>query len=96
MLLNRLPGFPDNIVRCADGVNFWLCLVVPDLPIVHRLLPSRWARALAAALPEWLQPPKPQWGCVARVSPHGEVLEVLMDPDGSRVSHVSSAVGSLA
>jgi hypothetical protein len=43
-----------------------------------------------AKLPEWLLPPKPQWGCVAKVSPQGQVLQVLMDPDGSHVSHVSS------
>lgn len=33
-LIDRLPGWPDNIVRSSDGKNFWLCLVLPDLPLV--------------------------------------------------------------
>ena len=34
MLIDRLPGFPDNITPSADG-NFWLALVVPDAPLVR-------------------------------------------------------------
>ncbi len=32
-LIDRLPGWPDNINRSSDG-NFWLALVVPDVPLV--------------------------------------------------------------
>ena len=71
MLIDRLPGWPDNIVRAADG-NFWLCLVLPDMPLVHRILGSPWLRGVAALaeahLPAWLLPTKPQWGCVAKAS----------------------------
>ena len=34
VLIDRLPGFPDNITPSADG-NFWLALVVPDAPLVR-------------------------------------------------------------
>lgn len=44
-LIDRLPGWPDNINRSPDG-NFWLALVLPDVPLVTPLLP------LACALPE--------------------------------------------
>ena len=32
-LIDRLPGWPDNICQAGDG-NFWLCLVLPDMPAV--------------------------------------------------------------
>lgn len=35
-LIDRLPGWPDNINRSADG-NFWLALVLPDVPLVTPL-----------------------------------------------------------
>lgn len=35
VLIDRLPGFPDNITRASDG-NFWLALVIPDVPLVSR------------------------------------------------------------
>ncbi|EFN57394.1 hypothetical protein CHLNCDRAFT_20987 [Chlorella variabilis] len=89
-LIDRLPGWPDNIVRSSDGKNFWLCLVLPDLPLVHKVLSKPWLLSIIANLPEWMLPHKPQWGCVAKVSPEGEVLQVLMDPDGSHVASVSS------
>lgn len=33
-LIERLPGFPDNINRGSDG-SFWLALVIPDVPLVR-------------------------------------------------------------
>ncbi|PRW58948.1 strictosidine synthase [Chlorella sorokiniana] len=88
-LIDGLPGFPDNINRGSDG-SFWLAIVIPDVPLAHRILPSPFLRGLMARLPDWLIPKK-QWGCVVKVSPEGEVLQVLMDPDGSRVSSVACA-----
>ncbi|KAL4859800.1 Adipocyte plasma membrane-associated protein [Chlorella vulgaris] len=88
-LIDRLPGWPDNIVESSNG-GFWLCLVLPDMPLVHKVLPQPWLRSLVAKLPERLLPPKPQWGCVLRLSAQGEVVQALTDPDGRHVSHISS------
>ncbi|PSC75234.1 strictosidine synthase [Micractinium conductrix] len=88
-LIDRLPGWPDNICQAGDG-NFWLCLVLPDMPAARKILGIPWLRSLMASVPERLQPAKPQWGCVCKVSPEGEVLQVLMDPTGGHVSHVSA------
>jgi sugar lactone lactonase YvrE len=90
VLIDSLPGFPDNISRSSDGC-FWVCLVAPDSPLLHVILRlPLLARSLAAAAGRMLPTPSP-WGCVVKVSPDGrQVLKVFMDPDGSVVSHVSS------
>jgi len=94
-LISGLPGFPDGISRSSDG-NFWVCLVVPLSPILHSLRLGSLARYAIAHLSLWSRT-RPliskfmrKWGCVLKVSPEGEVLDMLMDPDGSVVSTVSA------
>ena len=66
LLISGLPGFPDGISRSSDG-NFWLSLVLPNVPIAHKLLPHKALRWAAAWAPQWLLPRLPQWGMVVKV-----------------------------
>jgi len=90
VFIDRLPGYPDGITRSADG-GFWLTLVVPLTPVQWFLRAHRHVRQLlshsAVPLCGYLARP---WGCAVRLSPTGEPVEVLMDPDGSHVSTVSA------
>ncbi|KAG2486526.1 hypothetical protein HYH03_014827 [Edaphochlamys debaryana] len=90
VLIERLPGFPDGISLASDG-NFWVALVVPmnKLPVV---LQYKLVRVILAYLPPWARPPLPKWGGVLKISPTGEPLQLLMDPDGSKIAYVSSIV----
>ncbi|GFR47987.1 hypothetical protein Agub_g9811, partial [Astrephomene gubernaculifera] len=88
VLIDRLPGFPDGISRASDG-NLWVALVAP-VTALPKLLKYKALRVLLAYLPAWARPPIKSWGAVLKVSPTGQPLQLLMDPDGSTVAHVSS------
>jgi sugar lactone lactonase YvrE len=93
-LIDGLPGAPDGITASSDG-NFWLCLIVPASPVLKILGPLRWARQLLSHLIGTLTPLiAKKWGCVVKVSPSGEVLEALFDPEGDQVSMVSAVTES--
>ena len=54
VLVDNLPGVPDNIHRASAG-GFWVALAVPIKPVT-RLLKFRLMRALMAWLPQNLRP----------------------------------------
>ena len=92
VLLDGLPGFPDGVARASDG-NFWVALIVPDLPIQR-------AVAAGGVVARWLMSwvrlvvpvPMKQWGMVLKVSGKGEVLQVLQDRVGRKISGISGVV----
>eukprot|EP00803_Ostreobium_quekettii_P002281 evm.model.scf_18.14 EVM.evm.TU.scf_18.14 scf_18:86380-87576(-) len=87
VLIDRLPGFPDGVALGEDG-NFLIALVSRPSPLL-RIFPLRPLRALMARVPPaWVPRPAP-WGAVVRVSPAGEVVEALFDPEGRVVSGIS-------
>ncbi|EFJ42499.1 strictosidine synthase [Volvox carteri f. nagariensis] len=88
VLIDRLPGFPDGIARASDG-NFWVALVAP-VTSVPKLLRFKLARVLLANLPTWIKPPVSRWGAVLKISPDGKPLQLLMDPDGSKIGFISA------
>eukprot|EP00884_Botryococcus_braunii_P013676 jgi/Botrbrau1/22309/Bobra.0138s0060.2 len=93
VLVEGLPGFPDGMTRGPDG-NFWVAIVVPKISLLVNIMPYRFARFVAAWLPPQLKPPIPSMGLAFQISPDGEILQVLMDPDGSHVSSVSGVTQS--
>ena len=83
MVLDNLPGYPDNINLASDG-NYWLALVgmrCPALDLAWRMPGFR--RRMAKRLPvdEWLFP-NINTGCVIKFNERGEVLESLWDLGG--------------
>jgi hypothetical protein len=87
-LIEYLPGFPDGISRSVDG-NFWVSLVAPYSPLLPLAAKSKLLRYVLG----WVPLPKSiikKWGCVIKISPAGEILQVLLDPDGDTVSSISA------
>jgi ribose transport system permease protein len=83
MVLDNLPGYPDNINLASDG-NYWLAMVgmrCPALDLAWRMPGFR--RRMAKRLPvdEWLFP-NINTGCVIKFNERGEVLESLWDLGG--------------
>jgi hypothetical protein len=77
LLIDGLPGFPDNISTGTDGL-IWVTQASPRvraLPRIQRL--PAFPRAMVRALPRWLQPgPGPRVG-VLGVGADGKVVHEL-------------------
>lgn len=80
VLLDGLPGFPDNLSTGADG-TIWVAIVSGRNPVLDRLLPGPPVlRKLAWALPEKVQPAETRQVSVLGVSPDGEIVADLRAP----------------
>ncbi len=79
VLIDNLPGFPDNITRGADG-RYWLALFSPRVPILDRLAGSPFLRKVVARVPSFLQPQPVAYGHIVAIDSAGRVLADLQDP----------------
>ena len=91
IVLENLPGYPDNINISSDG-NFWMSLSgmrCPALDLAWRMPGFR--RRMVARLPvdEWLFP-NINTGCVVKFNERGEVLETLWDLGGEKHPMITS------
>ena len=83
MVIDNLPGFPDNINLASDG-NYWLAMVgmrSPALDLAWRMPGFRRRMAKRVPIDEWLFP-NINTGCVLRFNEKGEVLETYWDLAG--------------
>ncbi len=82
VIIDNLPGFPDNINNAADG-TFWVGLVSPRNAIMDKLagLPS--LRRVIMRLPDAMKPAPTRYGFILRIDAEGRVIETLQDPTGS-------------
>ena len=80
VLLDDLPGFPDNLTR-GKG-RYWVGLTKPRSRLVDRL--SRWPslRELTLRLPKALWPVPEAYGHVVAFDASGRVVADLQDPGG--------------
>jgi ribose transport system permease protein len=91
IVINDLPGYPDNINRASDG-TYWLALVgmrtpAYDLAMRH----PQFRKRLAKRLPpdEWLYP-NINTGCILKFTADGKVLETMWDQGGENHPMISS------
>jgi sugar lactone lactonase YvrE len=69
VVLDNLPGFPDNISTGSDGL-IWVALASPRDAIVDLLAPApAWLRKAAWAMPEALQPKPKLYGWTVSFDP---------------------------
>ncbi|WP_433677777.1 SMP-30/gluconolactonase/LRE family protein [Nocardia sp. CA-119907] len=77
LLIENLPGFPDNMALGSDGL-VWITLPSPRNPLLDRLLPLPGIlRRIVWALPEWLQPKPPRTVWVLAVDFDGNIVHDL-------------------
>lgn len=87
---DNLPGFPDNLSRGTGGV-FWLAMFTVRNPLMDWMHPRPWAKRLLSKLPGFLWPSPQPYGLVLGIDGSGQIVRSLQDPDGRRVSNVTSA-----
>lgn len=82
VLLDRLPGYPDNLLRGLDG-RIWLGLVKPRSAAVDALASWPSLRKATLRLPRGLWPVPRAHGHVIAFTEDGAVVEDLQDPTGA-------------
>ncbi|MGH1355893.1 MAG: SMP-30/gluconolactonase/LRE family protein [Thalassovita sp.] len=82
VVLENLPGFPDNINNAPDG-TLWLGLVSPRNDLMDKLDQSPEIRRAVLRLPEKMKPAPTRYGFILRMRTDGKVVETLQDPAGA-------------
>lgn len=83
ILIDNLPGYPDNLMRGLDG-KIWVGLVKPRTPALEKmtLTTTPFMRKLNVRLPRFMWPvPKP-YGHVVAFTEEGRIVADLQDPKG--------------
>jgi sugar lactone lactonase YvrE len=82
VLLDNLPGYPDNLMRGLEG-RIWLGFAKPRSALVDRLAGRPSWRKVTLRLPRALWPVPPAYGHVIAFDEEGRVLADLQDPGGA-------------
>lgn len=78
VLLNNLPGFPDNINTGRNG-RFWIGLIAPRNAMLDRFSARPWLRKVIQRLPARFRPQAMPHSQVIAINADGEVLMNLHD-----------------
>jgi sugar lactone lactonase YvrE len=81
ILLDNLPGFPDNVTRGDDG-RYWTGFTKPRSDSIDQMSGRPFLRQMTLRLPKFLWPVPPAYGHVLAFSAQGRVLADLQDPSG--------------
>lgn len=82
IILDNLPGFPDNINPGPDG-TFFVGLVSKRIDAMDELAPKPFMRKLIWRLPEFMKPAAENYGFVFQMDIDGNVLSTWQDPNGA-------------
>jgi sugar lactone lactonase YvrE len=82
VLLDNLPGYPDNLMRGRDG-RIWVGLFRPRNPAADGLSQKPFIRKILLRLPRALLPVGEPYGHVFAIDEAGLVTEDLQDPTGA-------------
>jgi len=82
VLLDALPGYPDNLMRGRDG-RIWLGFAKPRNPVIDNMAGKPWLRAVTLRLPRALWPVPPSYGHVIAFTEDGRIVDDRQDPRGA-------------
>lgn len=82
VVIDNLPGFPDNISRSLDG-GYYIGLASPRSAPVDVLSDKPWVRKMVQRLPAFMRPQGQVYGHLIKINESGDVEESLQDPSGA-------------
>ena len=82
VVLDNLPGYPDNLMRGRDG-RIWVGLFKPRNPAADSLAGKPFMRKVLLRLPRFMLPLGESYGHVFAIDEDGRVTEDLQDPSGA-------------
>src|SRR5262245_24448410 len=82
VLLDNLPGYPDNLMRGRDG-RIWVGLFKPRNAAADELAQRPFLRKVLLRLPRFLLPLGKSYGHVFAIDEDGRVTADLQDPSGA-------------
>lgn len=82
ILLDNLPGYPDNLMRGRDG-KIWLGLAAPRSPDADTLADKPFIRSIVMRLPRALWPVPKAYGHVMAFTEDGKIVTDLQDSSGA-------------
>ena len=87
VLIDNLPGFPDNLMRGLPGADgaprVWCGMVKPRNPAIDQLADKPFLRKVALRLPTFLQPIPRDYSHVFAFDDSGRIVVSLQDPSGA-------------
>lgn len=81
IVIDNLPGFPDNITRGLNG-RFWVGITAPRSQVVDDLADKPFLRKMVQRLPPFMRPQAQNYGMVIALDGQGAVLANLQSPMG--------------
>ena len=78
VIIDNLPGFPDNINNGLNG-RFWIGLVAPRNDLLDKLSDNPWLRKVTQRLPAFLRPKAEPSSHIIAITGDGQVLMNLQD-----------------
>ncbi|HEY0824972.1 MAG TPA: SMP-30/gluconolactonase/LRE family protein [Ramlibacter sp.] len=82
VLLDNLPGYPDNLMRGLDG-RIWLGFAKPRNPVIDDMAGKPFLRKVTLRLPRAMWPVPKAYGHVIAFTEDGRVVADLQDPSGA-------------
>jgi sugar lactone lactonase YvrE len=91
VLVDNLPGFPDNITSNGQG-TFWLAIFTVRNDDADWLSPRPFVKEVMSKLPQFLWPQPQPYAFVIKLDEQGNILDSFQDPTGQRLFAITSVV----
>jgi len=92
IVIDNLPGFPDNITYDRAHDLFWVALASPRDPGLDLLAPYPFIRRMVARLPRALRPAAGRHAMALAIRGNGQVVKFLDDPRSDSYSPITSVL----